>query len=108
MRDSYYINIEVPYVRTARGIETSDLVLDVVVSGDHSYRHKDEDELECAREAGLFSPQDIVAIRRAAARAVDDVTAWRFPFNAGFENFQPDSEWPIPSLPHDATWTFES
>lgn len=108
MRDSYYINIEVPYVRTDLGIETSDLVLDVVVRADGSYRYKDEDELEFAQEAGLFSDSDVAEIRRAAAHAVDDVSAWRFPFDADYQSFQPHREWPIPSLPHDASWTFET
>lgn len=108
LRDSYYINIEVPYVRTAHGIESSDLVLDVVVRGDHSYRYKDEDELEFAHEAGIFSPTDVTAIRQAAASAVDDVSAWQFPFDAGYETFQPDPDWSIPTLPRDASWTFET
>ncbi|WP_198397370.1 DUF402 domain-containing protein [Brevibacterium antiquum] len=108
LRDSYYINIEVPYVRTDVGIETSDLVLDVVASADGSYRYKDEDELAFAHEAGLFSGSDVAEIRQAAANAVDDVTAWRFPFDAGYQTFQPHPDWPIPSLPHDASWTFES
>lgn len=108
LRDSYYINIEVPYARTDLGIETSDLVLDVVVGADGSYRYKDEDELEFAHEAGLFSDGDVAEIRQAAADAVDDVTAWRFPFDAGYESFQPHLDWATPPLPHDAPWTFES
>lgn len=108
LRDSYYINIEVPYVRTDDGIETSDLVLDVVVSADHSWQYKDEDELEFAQEAGLFSANDVEKIRQAADDAVKDVTAWSFPFNANYEKFQPNPGWPVPSLPHDASWTFET
>lgn len=108
LHDSYYINIEAPLVRTDTGIETSDLVLDVVVAADRSYRYKDEDELAFAHQAGLFSDGDVATIRQAASDAVDDVTAWRFPFNAGYEVFQPDPAWPIPSLPREASWTFET
>lgn len=108
LRDSYYINIEVPYFRTDLGIETSDLVLDVVVRANGSYRFKDEDELQFAYEAGLFSLTEVGAIRHAAADAVDVVTAWHFPFDAGYESFQPDPAWPIPSLPRNASWTFET
>lgn len=107
-RDSYYVNIEIPYIRTDQGIETADLVLDILVGADSSYRYKDEDELQFAREAGLFSDGDIAEIRQAAADAVADVTAWRFPFDAGYESFQPDPAWPIPALPLDASWTFQT
>ncbi|GAA1621118.1 DUF402 domain-containing protein [Brevibacterium sanguinis] len=106
-RDSYYVNIEVPFTRDSSGITTSDLVLDLVVAADGTHRFKDEDELEFAEAAGLFSSADITSIREAAQRAVADVEEWRFPFGSGYESFQPDPSWPVPSLPHDATWEFE-
>lgn len=108
LRDAYYINIEAPYIRTDVGIETSDLLLDVVVRADGAYRYKDEDELEFASEAGLFSQTEVAAICHAAEEAVTVLNQRRFPFDAGYESFQPDPAWPIPSLPLDASWTFET
>lgn len=55
-RDSFYVNLEEPFTRFDRGILTSDHVLDIVVDSDGTYRLKDEDELEFARRAGMFSP----------------------------------------------------
>jgi len=90
------------------GIESSDLVLDVVVKADHSFRYKDQDELEFAHRAGVLTSAQVVEIRRAAADAVEVITRWGFPFNAGFETFQPDPAWPIPALPTNAQWDFEN
>jgi len=108
VRDSYYVNIEAPFTRTAMGIESSDLVLDVVVKADHSFQHKDEDELEFAHQAGVLTSSQVVEIRRAAACAVEVITRWGFPFDAGLESFQPDPAWAIPALPDTAQWDFEN
>ncbi|ALE07559.1 hypothetical protein AL755_04625 [Arthrobacter sp. ERGS1:01] len=107
LRDSYYVNIEAPFVRTEQGIESTDLVLDVVVKADHSFRYKDEDELAFAHQAGVLSSSTVVKIRQAGADAVETVSRWGFPFDAGFETFQPDRAWPVPALPDTATWDFE-
>ncbi|WP_162150504.1 DUF402 domain-containing protein [Arthrobacter sp. H5] len=107
-RDLYYVNIERTYTRTGTGIESSDLVLDVVVGPDRGVSYKDEDELEFAHQAGLMSDATLTQVRQAAADAVSVVERWEYPFNAGFESFQPDPQWPIPGLPVGASWTFES
>ncbi|SEE86172.1 Protein of unknown function [Arthrobacter alpinus] len=108
LRDSYYVNIEEPFTRTEQGIVSSDLVLDVVVKADHSFKYKDEDELEFAHQAGVLSSSRVMEIQRAAADAIVTVNSWGFPFNAGFEAFQPDRTWPVPALPNTATWDFQS
>ena len=107
-RDSFYVNIEVPFTRLERGIVSSDLILDLVVRPDRSYHLKDEDELEFALEAGMFTSKQVARIRSAAQTAIDDVRKWRFPFDSEYLSFQPDPEWPLPSLPTDAKWTFEN
>lgn len=108
VRDSYYVNIEAPFTRSEEGIESSDLLLDVVVKADRSFRYKDEDELEFAHQAGVLSSSEVRDIRGAAADAVQTVKRWGFPFDAGFEAFQPDQTWPVPALPATARWDFES
>ena len=74
VRDSYYVNIEAPFTRTVAGIESSDLILDVVVKADRSFSYKDEDELEFAHRAGVLTSAQVVAIRRTAADAVEVIT----------------------------------
>lgn len=107
VRNSYYVNIEEEFTLSDSGIETSDLVLDVLVGPDRTCTFKDEDELELAHRAGVFSTAKAEQIRQVAQQAVKDVEHWEFPFNAGYEGFQPDPEWTVPTLPTDADWEFE-
>lgn len=107
-RDSYYVNLEAPFSRFDDGILTSDFVLDIVVDADGSHRLKDEDELDFARAAGMFSDEEVTAIRAAADSAVEDITAWSFPFDSNYADFRPEPTWPVPQLPAEATWDFES
>lgn len=107
-RDSFYVNLETPFTRFETGILTSDHVLDIVVAADGSYSLKDEDELEFAREAGMFPPEQVARIRSAAEGAIADIEAWTFPFDSAYTDFAPDPDWPLPSLPAEATWTYES
>ncbi|MGZ1490169.1 DUF402 domain-containing protein [Brevibacterium sediminis] len=106
-RDSFYVNLEDPFTRFDRGILTSDHVLDIVVDSDGTYRLKDEDELEFAREAGMFSDEKVARIRAAADAAIDDIRAWAFPFDSDYPGFQPDPDWPMPDLPAEATCDFD-
>lgn len=107
-RDSFYVNLEEPFTRFDRGILTSDHVLDIVVDSDGTFRLKDEDELEFARRAGMFSDEKVERIRSAADSAIEDIRAWAFPFDSDYPDFQPDPAWPMPDLPAETTWDFES
>ncbi|WP_166968745.1 DUF402 domain-containing protein [Brevibacterium atlanticum] len=107
-RDSYYVNLEDPFTRFDRGIRTADHVLDIVVDAQGRYQLKDEDELEFAREAGMFSDEKVARIRAAADSALEDIEAWRFPFDSDYSDFRPDPTWPVPQLPAAASWDFES
>lgn len=108
LRNSYYVNIEEEFTQSASGIESSDLVLDVLAGPDRSCALKDEDELECAYRAGKFSAAKVAQIRDVAQQAMTDVENWVFPFNAGYETFQPDPDWTVPDLPADAEWEFDA
>lgn len=107
-RDSFYVNLEEPFTRFDRGILTSDHVLDIVVDSDGTYRLKDEDELEFARRAGMFSDEKTARIRAAADSAIEDIRTWVFPFDSDYPDFQPDPDWPMPDLPAEATWDFDA
>lgn len=107
-RDSFYVNLEEPFTRFDRGILTSDHVLDIVVGSDGTHRLKDEDELEFARSAGMFSDEKTARIRAAADSAIEDIRTWAFPFDSNYPDFQPDPDWPRPDLPAEATWDFDA
>ena len=107
-RDSFYVNLEEPFTRFEGGILTSDHVLDIVVDADGTFHLKDEDELEFAREVGMFSDEKVERIRSAADSAIEDIRAWAFPFDSDYPDFRPDPAWPMPDLPAETSWDFES
>ena len=89
--EHWYVNFEQPLRRTPVGFDTFDEKLDLVVAPDGSYRWKDADELEQAAALGLL---DAAAVRAEAARVLEE-----WPFPTGWEDWQPDSSWPLPQLP---------
>lgn len=87
----WYVNFERPLRRSPVGFDTFDEKLDLIVRPDGSYVWKDEDELEQAAAAGLLDPD---AVRAEAARVLEE-----WPFPTGWEDWRPDSAWPVPRLP---------
>lgn len=70
-RVSWYVNFERPYERTRIGIDTFDLLLDLVVAPDLSrWDWKDEDEYAHGRRLGLIGDQEHRRVEGARARAV--------------------------------------
>ena len=60
---------------------------------------KDEAVFQKAQELGLFSGQEVREIRAEGERVIERIQAKASPFNDGWENWFPDPEWSIPSLP---------
>lgn len=90
----WYVNLQVPHVRTEFGFDTSDQVLDIWVTPDLSWRWEDEDELEAALRLGHFSPEEAAAIRAEGERVISE-----WPFPTGWEDWRPDPSWPFPQFP---------
>lgn len=106
-RAAYYVNLELPVARTPQGMECVDLVVDILVRQSPTYRFKDEDKLEFARQAGVYSGDDELFIREAAQEALAVVKEWGYPFGVGLEHFSPDPGWLIPQLLADTRWDFD-
>jgi hypothetical protein len=95
----WYVNLEQPVRRTERAVQTMDLMLDVIVEPDRSWRWKDEDELEALVEAGLFAPETAVRVRDEALAVIGRAEAGKPPFGDAWHDWRPDSAWPLPELP---------
>jgi hypothetical protein len=95
----WYVNLEDPWRRTLLGFDTTDHALDVWVLPDRSWSWKDEDELQEAVGIGLFTRQQAKAIRAEGDRVIERAEAWTEPFNEGWEDWRPDPDWPLPSVP---------
>jgi hypothetical protein len=95
----WYGNLQAPLRRTATGFDSTDHVLDVQIAPDGSWNWKDEDEFAVVQRRGLFSPAEAKAIRAEGERVIAAAAQNRWPFNAGWEHWQPDPAWPVPTIP---------
>jgi hypothetical protein len=95
----WYVNLQTPYRRTALGFETMDLMLDVVIEPDRSWRWKDEDELEACVRAGAFDVALVERVRDEGLHVVLRVERGEPPFCEPWGEWRPDPCWPKPELP---------
>lgn len=94
----WYVNLQTPIKREARGFQSADQFLDIVVSPDRSWIWKDGDELEEAVSAGRVTREEAVSIREEGERVIPDIEAGRWPFDGSLTDWRPDPAWTIPSL----------
>jgi len=96
---AFYVNLQAPLVRAPIGFDTADYLLDLEVTPDLDWAWKDEEEVAIAREHGLVAPEILDRMREEGERAILDIQARAWPFDAGYETWRPDPAWPIPQLP---------
>ena len=103
----WYVNLELPWVRTPLGFDSQDWTLDVVAStdadGSWSVRYKDEDELAFYAGTGHWSAEMCATIERVGEDATAAALARVFPFDADWSNWVPKSTWTAAELP--AEWS---
>lgn len=97
----WYVNFQLPPRRWARGYDTLDLVVDVVVAPDWSWRWKDEDAFEQAIVRGIFDPTIDDAIRAEAHRIERAISARTGPFSPEWLHWTAPEEWADVQLPDD-------
>jgi hypothetical protein len=98
----YYVNLQTPLRRSRAGFDTVEHILDVTIPPDRSsWSWKDEDELEEALAAGLFTEEDAAWFRFWGERAVEHVLLREPPFDEEWGSWRPDPAWAEPSLPPD-------
>jgi len=97
----YYGNIQAPLVRTGRGFDSADYLLDVVIDPDLSTHWKDEDEWAEARAHGLLDGALLDEVWREGERIMAMAAAREWPFDGSLVDWRPDPEWDIPPLPED-------
>lgn len=99
----WYINFERPYVRTDVGIDTFDLLLDLVVEPDLSYRWKDEDEYAQGRRLGLVTQAEHQYVQEAREQVVELLEGRTGPFDERWLAWRPEPGVPPPTLPAGVT-----
>lgn len=98
----WYVNFQVPYQRTAIGVDTCDLHLDLLVDPDLRFRWKDEDEYAQARRLGLVPDDCHKRVEEAREQVVGLIEQGGGPFTGPWAGWSPDPAWPLPVLPGDA------
>jgi hypothetical protein len=98
---SWYINFERPPVRTPTGLDTFDVMIDLVAAPDlSSWRWKDEDEYADLCRLRIVGDAEVRQIEAARRRAVALVEARGGPLAGDWSSWRADPAWPIPVLPH--------
>ncbi len=95
----WYINLQRPFLRTEQGLQTMDLMLDILVERDRSWRWKDEDEFDALVTASLIDAAEAAQVRDAGRHVIRDIEANAPPFSEPWHSWRPDPGWPLPELP---------
>jgi Protein of unknown function (DUF402) len=99
----WYVNFELPFRRTRIGIDTFDLLLDLVAEpGLAGYAWKDEGEYAHARRLGLIDDALHARVGGARQRAVSLIRGRQGPFAHDWSRWRRDPRWPVPTLPPGA------
>ncbi|BCY11031.1 DUF402 domain-containing protein [Actinoplanes sp. L3-i22] len=94
------INFERPVTRTPIGIDTCDLLLDLMVDPIAGrWRWKDADEYAQARTLGLISDADDERVRAARKRAVALAESGDGPLAEDWSQWRVPDDWSLPVLP---------
>ncbi|MFB9238183.1 DUF402 domain-containing protein [Plantactinospora siamensis] len=100
----WYVNFERAPHRTALGIDTFDLLLDLTADADLSrWAWKDEDEYAHGRRLGVITDADHRRIGRARERAVALLENRAGPFARDWSGWTVPPGWSVPALPPDVT-----
>jgi hypothetical protein len=94
----WYVNLQFPWRRTSIGIETMDLMLDIVVDPDLSWRLKDEEEFEEVVRRGIFDEQLAQRVRDEVEDVIRSIESEQGPFGEPWPTWTANPNWPIPSL----------
>jgi Protein of unknown function (DUF402) len=97
----WYVNLQEPFRRSSLGFQTMDLMLDVIVERDRSWRWKDEDELDLLVARGVFDVQLARRLRAEALAVVARAQDGEPPFGEPWPSWHPDPTWSPPALPED-------
>jgi hypothetical protein len=97
--ESWYLNLQSPFRRTAIGYDTQDHELDVIVLPDGQWFFKDDEKMEQRIAEGLYTADEVVEIRargRALGEMLDAGATW---WDPAFTTWSPDPSWSTPALP---------
>ncbi len=97
----WYVNFQRLSRRTERGIQTMDLMLDLIVNQDRTWKWKDKDEFEALATPGIITNDEARYVRDDAQEMLARIEANEPPLCDPWHDWQPSSSWTTPHLPDD-------
>ena len=98
----WYVNFQEPFRRAGSRFDAVDLVLDLVVAPDRSWRLKDEDDFRSAVANGHLTAEVEARVRAEAERMIGVLAAGGPPFcESRWLTWRPPADWTVPALPGD-------
>jgi hypothetical protein len=97
----YYMNFQLPFQRSACGIDTLDLDLDLVINPDLSFGWKDLDDYQKAIDHGIIFPEWIQGIEDAKPEIFEKLQKRQYPFDGSWLDWPADPAWSPPALPEN-------
>jgi hypothetical protein len=94
----WYVNLQRPFRRTELGFETMDLVLDVLIENDRTWRWKDEGELATFVATGVFEEPLAKRLRVEGLRVARRAERNEAPFDEDWAVWRPNDGL-LPELP---------
>lgn len=95
----WYVNFQRPFTRVDGGIDTLDLLVDLVVGPDLRWAWKDEGEYAQGHRLGVITDAEHRQVTAAREKAVAMIEAREAPFCDPPPTWRPDAAWSLPSLP---------
>jgi protein associated with RNAse G/E len=97
----YYVNFQRPFRRSAIGIDTLDLDLDLIINPDFSFEWKDEEDYQKAINHAIIPPEWIQGIENAKGDIFHKLERRQYPYDGSWLDWMPDPNWTPPKLPEN-------
>jgi hypothetical protein len=97
----WYIDFIEPFHRSANGIETWDLSLDIVADRGLRWSMKDEDHFRRIQELGWITFEHAEKMLQDKEKIIARIERRDAPFDEDWHNWRPDPSWHLPVLPDD-------
>jgi hypothetical protein len=100
----WYVNFELPPEPAATGLVSKDLVLDIYVEPDRSWRWKDREDFHTAITEGILDASLREPLEVETEQVLVEIDHETGPFRPDLIDFRPRSDWRTPELPPEFAW----
>ncbi|MCS7476154.1 DUF402 domain-containing protein [Umezawaea endophytica] len=95
----WYLNLQDPYRRTPLGFDTLDHELDYWAPADGPWVERDREDFERQVVEGKYSAELAERVRRQGKEIEAMLTAGTTWWDPAWASWEPDPDWPVPTLP---------